>query len=171
MYGKRPKMQRVLSQNHYPCSWLQNFISIEELEQLKKVISDYFDENTVVEDLSYEYLRLLTYLINSDFLIAPVDVRSQWLEQLTKVYELLEKAFKFCIKQLSMSLDLRDTNPRKRTTTGNFSQIREETDDAPVITTSQCVITEEQLIDARKFFIILALHQKFARGKRGTLVN
>ena len=48
MYVKRPKMQRVLGENHYPCSWLPNFISIEELEQLKKFISYYFDENTVV---------------------------------------------------------------------------------------------------------------------------
>ena len=149
---KKPKTQRVIGESHFPCSWAPTFITTDQLKEIKEVINTYFDENDTVEDLSYEYLRLLSYLLNSDLLLGPVKDRDEWLKELSSSYALLQKAFKFCVKQISITIDLRDLGIRKRTTTSSLSQANDEYDDAPVIARGKSAITEEQLVEARKLF-------------------
>ena len=151
---KKPKTQRALGEDCISNSRPFTFITPDELEDIKAVVNKYFNENTGGEDLClhYEYLRLLSYLLNSDFLLGPVATKGEWRRKLSESYKLLEKAFRFCVKQLSISVDPLELSLKKRTTTGNIAQIHEETEDAPVITTSKGNITEEQLSEAGNLY-------------------
>lgn len=147
---KKPKTQRVIGESHFPCTRAPSFVSTEQLREIKEVVDAYFSEKHEVEDLSYEYLRLLSYLLNSDYLIGPVETRDEWLAELSAAYELLQKAFNFCVQRItSESDDTRDRGIRKRTTTSSLSQLHDDSDDTPVIARGKSVVAEEQLAEAR----------------------
>jgi hypothetical protein len=148
---KKPRTQRALGEYSIGNVSELTYLTEEQLQEIKEIISTYFEENTGGEDLSlhYEYLRLLSYLLNSDFLLGPVNSKDDWRDKLASSYKLLEKAFKFCIKQLSITVDPKDLSLEKRTTTGNIMQIHDEVEDVPIIPSIKEVITEEQLAEAR----------------------
>ena len=157
LFVKKPKTQRVLGDSQMAGLKAPKYISPEQLEQIKKIVLEYFKENNSGSDqdlcLHYEYLRLLSYLLNSDFLVGPVDSKLEWQTQLSDAYTLLEKAFLFCVNNLSFFTDNREQY-RRRTTTGNLGQIHDASEDAPVISSTKDVITEEKLAEVRKSFFI-----------------
>eukprot|EP00826_Nyctotherus_ovalis_P020883 TRINITY_DN16632_c0_g1_i2.p1 TRINITY_DN16632_c0_g1~~TRINITY_DN16632_c0_g1_i2.p1 ORF type:complete len:331 (-),score=68.76 TRINITY_DN16632_c0_g1_i2:160-1029(-) len=161
---KKPRTQRALGEYSVGNAREITYLSEEQLQEVKDIISTYFEENTGDEDLSlhYEFLRLLSYLLNSDFLLGPVNSKDDWREKLERSYKLLEKAFRFCVKQLSTSVDPKDKSLKKRTTTGNIMQVHDEMEDVPIIPSSKEVVTEKQLAEARTYsFKLLARYSKF----------
>jgi len=164
LFVRKPRTQRALGEYSIGNVSELTYLTEEQLQEIKEIISTYFEENTGGEDLSlhYEYLRLLSYLLNSDFLLGSVSDKNDWREKLAKSYKLLEKAFKFCIKQLSITVDPKDFSIKKRTSTGNIMQVHDEVEDVPIIPSVKEVITEEQLAEARNCLCeILARYNKF----------
>ncbi|MDR3547175.1 MAG: hypothetical protein P4M11_02660 [Candidatus Pacebacteria bacterium] len=148
---KKPKTQRVLGDDQVAGLRLPTYITSEQLREIKDMINKYFMEKDTKDlSLHYEYLRLLSYLLNSDFLLGKAETKEQWREELASAYGLLENVFLFCMNQLRMIPDPRDSaGGRRRTTTGNLAQIHDEAEDVPIINANKGFITEEQLEEAR----------------------
>ncbi len=151
---KKPKTQRVLGEDQVAGLRSPTYLTPEQLDQIKKIVNAYFSESSADDDLSlhYEYLRLLSYLLNSDFLLGSVESKEEWRTQLSESYQLLENAFMFCVNRMWMFADPKEMSYRKRTTTGNISQIHDESEDVPIISTAKGEITEDQLNEARIIF-------------------
>ena len=151
---KKPKTQRALGDDQVAGLRLPSFITSEQLENVKSIVNTYLKNNIRCADsnrdlsLHYEYLRLLSYLLNSDFLLGKVESNEEWKRRLTETYELLENAFLFCVTQLRVITEPKDTMYKKRTTTGNIGQVHDIAEDIPIISATKGLITEEQLADA-----------------------
>ena len=155
LFVKKPRTQRPLGEYCICNARTPTYITEEQLDEIKEIIDNYFEENKGGEDLSlnYEYLRLLSYLLNSDFLLGSVRSKENWKGKLIESYKLLERAFRFCIKELKIAVDPKDISLRTRTSTGNVSQVHDEIEDVPVIPSTKPIISEEQLAEARNVFI------------------
>ena len=148
---KKPKTQRVLGDDQVAGLRHPTYITSEQLREIKTMINEYFMEKDTKDlSLHYEYLRLLSYLLNSDFLLGTVGSKEEWRQELSSAYELLQNVFLFCMNQLRMIPDPKDSaGGRRRTTTGNIAQIHDEAEDVPLITSAKGFVTEEQLEEAR----------------------
>jgi len=105
LFVKKPKTQRVLGDDQVAHIKTTSYITPEQLNEIKQIVYRYLQENSsgeAGEDLTlhYEYLRLLSYLLNSDFLLGPVETKEEWRIQLCEAYKLLEVAFTFCMNRL-----------------------------------------------------------------------
>ena len=102
MMVKKPKTQRIWTDD-IKQEWKQpKYLNNEQLRTIKKLINDYFSEGTDLNnELSYEFMKLLSYMLNSDFIIGSVSSKEEWEEQLLETYNLLSNVFKFSINLLN----------------------------------------------------------------------
>ena len=82
MHLKKTNTQRVWEKNQVNTWRCPTYMKEEELEEIKAIINTYFKENNSAEDFSlhYEYLRLLSYLLNSDLILGKVTKKKEWQE-------------------------------------------------------------------------------------------
>ena len=156
MHLKKPNTQRVWEKNQVNTWRCPTYMKEEELEEIKGIINTYFKENNSAEDFSlhYEYLRLLSYLLNSDLILGKVSKKREWQQKLASAYELLTNAYLFSVDQLRMTSDIANAAiNRRRTTTPNIAQIHDETEEIPLMKVAKELIKAEQIESARTFFI------------------